>query len=404
MDWGLTPVRPKALEPMPWNVRNTMDLKKEFVALASQEGANRRELCRRFGISSKTGYKWLDRFGQQGATGLAEQSRRPARVSPRRTLPELEDRVIAIREAHPAWGGRKIAARLKALGVDSPAPSTITDILRRHGMLYTFGREPVQHAWQRFEHEAPNVLWQMDFKGDFAVGRARCYPLTVIDDHSRYNLALQGCPRTDSANVRERLTATFQRYGLPLRINTDNGAPFGVAQRARGALTPLMAWLVRLGIGIGIGISHSRPRHPQTNGKNERFHRSMKAEVLARRGFRTMVEAQQAFDCWRHVYNHERPHEGIDMQVPIERYTPSQRSFPPVLPPVEDAYSPDDLILVPDSYGRVRAFEYGFTVSTTLAGQPIAARPHPGKDGIYDLYYCHHRLMRVSMHDQHARA
>lgn len=120
-----------------------------------------------------------------------------------------------------------------------------------------------------------------------------------------------------------------------------------------------MVWLVRL----GIGISHSRPRHPQTNGKNERFHRSMKAEVLARSGFRTTDEAQQAFDRWRHIYNHERPHEAIKMQVPIERYRPSQRSFPAVLPPVEDAYSPDDLILVPDTCGRVRAFEYGHRLS-----------------------------------------
>ena len=160
-----------------------------------------------------------------------------------------------------------------------------------------------------------------------------------------------------------------------------------------------MAWLVRL----GIGISHSRPRHPQTNGKNERFHRSMKAEVLAMRGFPTMDDAQHAFDQWRRVYNHEWPHEGIGMQVPIERYRPSQRSYPEILPPVEEAYAPDDLILIPDRYGHVTAFEYSFTVSATLAGQPIAARPHPTEDGVYDPYYCHHRLMRVFMHDQLAR-
>jgi transposase InsO family protein len=213
-----------------------------------------------------------------------------------------------------------------------------------------------------------------DFKGHFALARGRCYPLTVIDDHSRYNLTLEACGRMDSECVQERLTATFVRYGLPLRINTDNGPPFGVpTKRANGAMTPLMTWLVRL----GISISHSRPRHPQTNGKNERFHRSLKAEVLARRGFRSMSDAQHAFDQWRYIYNHERPHEGIELQVPIERYRPSQRSFPAVLPTVEDAYSPNDLILVPDAYGRVRAFEYGFTVSATLAGQPIAARPHP---------------------------
>lgn len=377
-----------------------MDLKQEFVALASVDGANRRELCRRFGISPQTGYKWLERFAQQGGGGLVERSRRPV-VSPRRTNDELEERVLAIRVQHPAWGGRKIAARLKALGVHPPAPSTITGILRRHGLLYTFGREPVQHAWQRFEHEAPNVLWQMDFKGDFALSRGRCYPLTVIDDHSRYNLALQACPDIQTGGVQQHLTATFQRYGLPFRINTDNGSPFGTMETAyhRGAMTPLMVWLARL----GIHISHSRPRHPQTNGKNERFHRSMKAEVLARRGFVNMDEAQQAFDRWRRIYNHERPHEGIDMQVPIERYQPSPRSFPATLPPVEDAYSPDDLIAVPDRFGRFRLFEYGVTVSSNLAGLPIAARARADNDGDYDLYFCHHRLMKVSLRDQFAR-
>ena len=384
---------------MPWTTRNTMDLRRELVALASQEDVNRRELCRRFGISAKTGYKWLARFGQHGEAGLADRSRRP-NCSPKRTVPSAEDRVLSLREQHPAWGGRKIAARLRALGMaDVPAPSTVTDILRRHGALYIHGRAPIQPAWQRFEHDAPNALWQMDFKGHFALARGRCHPLTVIDDHSRYNLALQACPRTDSNNVQEQLTATFRRYGLPLRINTDNGPPFGVPSGGRAALTPLMAWLVRL----GITLSHSRPRHPQTNGKNERFHRSMKAEVLARRGFQSLEDAQQAFDRWRHIYNHERPHEAIGMQVPIERYRPSLRSFPEILPPVEEAYAPDDLILIPDRYGRVAAFEYEFTVSATLAGQPIAARPHPIQDGVYDLYYCHHRLMRVSLHDRYAR-
>jgi transposase InsO family protein len=385
---------------MTWNARSTMDLKQEFVALASQEGANRRELCRRFGISAPTGYKWLARFAEQGGVGLLDQSRRPAH-SPMRTSMELEERVLALREQHPAWGGRKIAARLKAQGLHPPAPSTVTDILRRNGALYTFGRAPVQHAWQRFEHDAPNALWQMDFKGDFAVGRGRCFPLTVIDDHSRYNLALQACTGIQTGPVVQHLTAVFQRYGLPLRINTDNGAPFGMREMAyaRGGMTPLMVWLVRL----GIRISHSRPRHPQTNGKNERFHRSMKAEVLARRGFVNLVEAQQSFDRWRHFYNHERPHEALDIQVPIERYTPSQRSFPQALPPVEEAYSPSDLIAVPDRNGAFRLFEYGFQVSPTLAGLPIAARSRAGHDGEYDIFFCHHRLTRVTVRDQFAR-
>ena len=383
---------------MPWNVRCTMNLKSEFVALASCEGANRRELCRRFGMSAKTGYKWLGRYAKAGTAGLEEHSRRPAR-SPARTALAMEDHVVALREKHPAWGGRKISARLAALGhADVPAPSTVTAILRRHGLLGAESLALPPHRWQRFEHAEPDALWQMDFKGDFALPRSRCYPLTVLDDHSRYNLVLGACSRPNTPSVQALLIEAFRRYGLPLRINTDNGPPFGTPSKLERGLTQLTLWLIRL----GISISHSRPHHPQTNGKDERFHRSFKAEVHARQGFMSLPQAQLAFDDWRQIYNHERPHQALDMATPIERFRPSPRAFPDTLPPVHEAYSPHDLILRPDRYGLIKIGDYGITVPQLLCGHPIAARPYTTIDGRFDLFFCHHRFMRVCLRDRYA--
>jgi transposase InsO family protein len=212
---------------MPWNPRDIMNLRLEFVELASHEGANRRELCRRFGISPKTAYKWLGRHAREGEAALADRSRRPSR-SPAHTAPPVEQRVVDLRQQHPAWGGRKISRRLRDLGYTGvPAPSTVTDILHRHGLISPEASEAAT-PWQRFEHAQPNELWQMDFKGwfDLQDGR-RCSPLTVLDDHSRFNLILEACSSTDTRAVLARLRQTFRRYGLPLRINADNGSPWG---------------------------------------------------------------------------------------------------------------------------------------------------------------------------------
>ncbi|MBB0187246.1 helix-turn-helix domain-containing protein [Burkholderia cepacia] len=243
---------------MPWSTRDTMSLRQEFVLLARQEGCNRRELCRRFGISPQTGYKWLARYVESGDAGLADRTRRPSH-SPMRTEAELEQAVIALRQQHPAWGGRKISRRLADLGwSDVPAPSTVTSILHRYGLIAPEASD-ASTPWQRFEHAEPNQLWQMDFKGGFALADGqRCSPLTVIDDHSRFNLVLAACTQTQSAVVQRHLRQAFERYGLPLRINADNGAPWGSPTRP-GQLTGLGVWLIRL----GVRLSYSRPAHPR---------------------------------------------------------------------------------------------------------------------------------------------
>jgi transposase InsO family protein len=216
---------------MPWQEVDTMMLRREFVELASQEGANVSELCRRHGISRKTGYKWLQRQGAGAGKleALQDRSRRPEHC-PHKTDSALEREVVKLRLRHPCWGGRKIAWRLAELGQARLTPSTVTRILHRHGLI-----EPEASAraapLQRFEHERPNAMWQMDFKGTFETLAGACLPLTVLDDHSRFNLVLNANARTDTATVKPLLERAFERYGLPVRINTDNGPPWGAPSR-----------------------------------------------------------------------------------------------------------------------------------------------------------------------------
>ncbi|ACO77361.1 Integrase, catalytic domain-containing protein [Azotobacter vinelandii CA] len=375
---------------MPWNIQDTMNLREEFVLLAQQEGSNRRELCRRFGISPQTAYKWLVRYEQQGRAGLADLSRRP-KTSPHLTSPSLEARVVELRQAHPCWGGRKLSRRLQDLGHPALAPSTITSILHRHGLIDPLASEAAV-PWKRFEHAAPNDLWQMDFKGYFQTSEGPCHPLTVLDDHSRFNLGLRACACQRHGTVQGELIGIFERYGLPVRINTDNGAPWG-ASRQPGQLTELAIWLIRL----GIRLSFSRPRHPQTNGKDERFHRSLKAEVLNGRSFHTLHQAQEAFDNWRVVYNHQRPHEALRMVTPVTRYRVSPRTYPVQLPTIE--YGPDDTVVTVKALGAIRFKGRSYKLSNPLRDQPVAIRPSGDTDGLYDVYFVHHKLVQIDLRE-----
>jgi transposase InsO family protein len=312
-----------------------MSLRQEFVTLAHGESVNFRDLCRRFGISPKTGSKWVRRSRQGGDAALADRSRRPHH-SPGRTAAATEQAVLALRARHPAWGGRKLRARLQALGqADVPAARTITAILGRHGLLG--GRAGQPRDFVRFEQAAPNDLWQRDFKGHvgLADGR-RCHPLTVLDDHSRFALGLRACADEQGATVQRELTELFGVYGLPGRMLMDNGSPWG--DDPDNPYTPLTVWLLRL----GVRVTHGRPYHPQTQGQDERFHRTLQAEVLTGGPFADLAAAQRRFDAWRAVYNLERPHEGLGLQVPARRYRPSPRPFPEALPPV--AYGPADVV------------------------------------------------------------
>jgi transposase InsO family protein len=372
---------------MPWMETTAVTQRREFLALHVQHTLPMAELCRRFGISRKTGYKWLGR-----KEDLNDRPRRP-RTSPTQTPAAVEAQVVELRGKHPAWGGRKISRRLSDLGfADIPRPSTVTHILRRHGLLVPRG---AGHGdpYQRFEHPAPNALWQMDFKGDFPLSAGRCFPLTALDDHSRFNLVLQSLGGQGVEQVRPWLQAAFERYGLPERINTDNGPPWGSPRVPGRSLSQLAIWLVRL----GIRISFSTPGHPQTNGKEERFHRSLKAEVLNGRSFHDHAHVQTELDRWREIYNHQRPHDAIGLAVPASRYHPSVRTFPNTLPAIE--YGPDDIVANVGWNGEVIFKGHRLRVSSALKDQPIAIRPRATKDGVYDLYYCHHRFAELDLQE-----
>jgi transposase InsO family protein len=371
---------------MPWSEVSIMGLRLEFVRLAGQEGANLSALCRRFGISRPTGYKWLRRARVEPAE-LGERSRRP-RHSPSRTDAAVEAEVVALRDAHPCWGGRKLARRLRDRGGAAvPSPSTITTILRRHGRLEP-GESAKHTAFVRFEHAAPNALWQMDFKGHFACGGGRCHPLTVLDDHARFALCLAACADQRGATVRTRLVATFERYGLPARIVVDNGSPWGDGPGS--PYTPLTVWLLRLGIGVG----HSRPYHPQTLGKDERFHRTLKAEVVQGRAFADLAQCQAAFDRWRDLYNLERPHAALDLAVPASRYQPSPRPYPPQLPPL--TYGPDDQVRRVQQGGWISFRGRAVRLPRGFAGQPVALRPTT-RDGVWQVVFATQQIAELDL-------
>jgi len=352
----------------------------EFVSLARVEGQEFKAACSRFGISRKTGYKWLERYSLEGEAGLVDRSRRP-KASPGKSSPKVEAMVVKLRKKHPSWGGRKLQRRLLALGhSDVPSASTITSILGRHGLLSELDGAGLPRGPRRFERDAPNDLWQMDFKGHFGmVGGGRCHPLTVLDDHSRYSIGLRACGDERGVTVMRELVGMFRVYGLPVQMLMDNGAPWG--DEGGQPWTIVTSWLVRL----GIRVTHIRPHHPQTQGKAERFHRTLKAEILRDRSHLDLAACQVDFDPWRDVYNHERPHEGIGLEVPASRYRMSERGYPENLPVVE--YGSDTEVRRVRTDGLITYRKRRIRIGKAFIGQPVGLRSTP-TDGLYEIFYC----------------
>ena len=378
---------------MPFTGVSAMDRKQEFVRLALAEGANRRELCRRFAVSQTLAYRLLGRYAAEGLAGLEERSRRPL-TSPDRTPGDVEAAVLAVRAEHPAWGGRKIAAVLKRRGLAAPSPSTITRILRRHGVeLGAFGGG--EQAFIRFEHAAPNDLWQMDFKGHVAMRCGRLHPLTVLDDHSRFCLVLAACDNEKTQTVKGHLTQAFERYGLPWRMTMDNGSPWG--NGPGDPFTPLGVWLMEQDIRIG----HSRPYHPQTQGKDERFHRSLKAEAMAGPPFEDLDHAARHLARWRCVYNTQRPHEALGMLTPIDRYAASPRAYRPTVEPFE--YGPDDQPRRVPAQTRISFKGQRWRVPKAFKGKLVAVRP-TSTDGLYDVVFRTTNIAAIDLRSQNRQS
>lgn len=377
---------------MPWKESSKMSSRLEFVTLATAEGANIRALCRSFGISPQTAYKLLARFKEHGIEGLQEQSRRP-HSSPRRSSAELESRVLELHDKYPCWGSRKLAALLPENG-GKPHPNTISAILRRHGRQVLPSTDVQSPAIKRFEHEAPNLLWQMDFKGHFPLTdprAGRCYPLTVLDDHSRFAICLTACSGETGDQVKQALTKAFKTYGLPERITCDNGNPWGTPKQ--NGLTKIEVWLIK----VGIQVSHSRPMHPQTQGKDERFHRTLKRELLNHVGFSSLQACQRALDGWRDQYNVIRPHHALGQKPPISRYTPSARPYPEQLPSVE--YDAGDEVRKVRGSGCISFSSRQLYVGEGLVGEFVAIRPSD-TDGLFHVIFCNRKVSEIDLRIQ----
>jgi transposase InsO family protein len=371
---------------MPWYKETVMSQKQQFVGWA-EVADSFNEACQRFRISRKTGYKWLTRFRRSGSAGLEDRSRRPY-SSPHKTSQEVEGRILAAREEHPAWGGRKLKRWLEDRGATGlPAPSTITEILRRHGRIdpeESRKREPLR----RFEAAQPNDLWQMDFKGPFRVELQPCHPLTILDDHSRFSVSLKACENHRRATVKRHLREAFDTYGLPQAMLVDNGGPWSPA--TMGDWTKLSIWLLRL----GVDVIRSRVRHPQTLGKDERFNRTVLIECIAGHNFTTFSQVQERFDRWREVYNQERPHESLGMKPPASRYRASPRSYPLSLPTIE--YEAQDRVRKVNHNGQISLDGRLWKIGKAFEGYPVGLRP-TNEDGRFHIYFCQHKLKEIDL-------
>jgi len=375
---------------MPWHTSTFMSQRFEFVVLASQAGINFRQLCQRFGISAKTGYKWCQRYLVGGQAALGDRSRRPQR-SPRQCPAAVAAAVIALRQQEPTWGARKLRRRLHDLAQPQvPAASTCTAILRRAGLLNPAVPPPT--PWQRFERAQPNELWQMDFKGHFPTQAGpRCHPLTVLDDHSRFNLVLHASANETGVSVRAALTAAFGTYGLPEALLCDNAPPWGAAEPVCPHTT-LSVWLLRL----GVRVLHGRPYHPQTQGKDERFHRTLNTELLHRHTWRDLAHCAELFPRYRHTYNCERPHDALRGDTPVRHYRPSPRSLPPSLPALD--YACGSLVRVVRPNGGLTFHGQTWYIGRAFAGLPVGLRPSPQTDGQWEVWFAHHRLGLINLH------
>jgi len=351
---------------MPWQKVEPMNEKVQFISDYLNHYFSVTELCERYGISRKTGYKWIDRYNLFGPEALLDQSRRPHH-SPNKTSDIIQQELLNLRSKHPFWGPKKLLWRIAKDHPDwsLPARSTTSLILKRNGCVKKRRKSMKRyHPGKSFAPVlAPNDTWTLDFKGHFKTRDGiYCYPLTLADQYSRYLLSCDGLYSTKHLPVKQILKRTFEIYGLPKRIRSDNGGPF--ASISLGRLSRLSVWWIRLGVMPEL----IEPRHPEQNGIHERMHRTLKQETVIPPA-KNLKEQQERFDCFRHEFNTERPHEGIGMQPPSDVYKPSFRSMPKKLPQVE--YPSHFEVRLVSTNGGIRWHKKRVCVSHLLTGEYV---------------------------------
>lgn len=367
---------------MPWKVRQVPEIRYAFVHQVRHLNRPVAAACRDFGISRKTGYKWLRRHDAEPGRPLADRSRRPRR-SPRRTAPETVERVLAVRDRF-GWGARKVHAYLLRHDQTPPARRTVGRILRRHGRIDP--PEPPDPP-SPFERGEPHRLWQLDFKGPVELQhRTTVHPLSILDDHSRFCLALRPLADHTKARLWDTLWETFGRFGLPEQILCDH--EFSTGPGGPRTLSWFEANLLRL----GVRPLHGRPYHPQTQGKVERFHGTLEREWLPhapRHDPRAFDDDAQNF---RHTYNHLRPHEAVDDQPPVARFTPSPRPRPHRLPPVE--HPEGSVVRRVGRVGEVRWNGCRILAGRGLIGQHVRIEQRQHELAVF---FCNHQLRAIPL-------
>jgi putative transposase len=370
---------------MGWKETCIMEERFKFIQECQSGDESLAELCRRYGVSRKTGYKWLERYREDGLDGLRDQSR-AADCHPNEVLEEVAGEVLEMRRRHPHWGPAKLRVRLQreAPEIIWPAASTIGAILKRAGLTvprkYRRKATPSQNPLR--QAAAANQVWSADFKGWFRCGDGRrCDPLTMTDGHSRFLLRCQAMEGMDERSAQAVMEASFREYGLPERIRTDNGEPF--ASVGVGGLSRLSVWWIKL----GIQPERIRPGKPQHNGRHERMHRSLK-QATAQPPAANLRQQQEAFDRFRQEYNGERPHAALQMKTPAELYLPSGRSYPARLG--EPEYSGEWEVRSVGPCGTMRWQNVKIFVGKVLAGEELGLEPVD--EGQWKLWFFGHPL------------
>jgi transposase InsO family protein len=357
-----------------------MSRRLEFVEDAQRGLYAMTELCARYGISRRVGYKWLARYEADGVDGLADQ-RRVAHAHPHRMPAEIAAALLACRGAHPTWGPRKLLAYLARRHPRTawPAASSVGALLKREGLVRVRRRRPApgHPGPPTAPMDVPNATWTADFKGQFRTGDgAYCYPLTICDGYSRYLLACRGLPSVETAGARPVFERLFREHGLPTRIRSDNGVPF--ATSALGRLSQLSAWWIKLGIAPEL----TEPSSPQQNGQHERMHRTLKAEAT-KPAKATLRAQQRRFDAFQREYNTERPHEALGNATPADHYTTSPRPYPRRL--ADPEYPGHFQVRYVSRNGGVRWHNRWVNVSHVLAEEYVGLEEVA--DGIWSVYF-----------------
>lgn len=382
---------------MPWMETSPVEQRKRFIEDHRLGLYAMKELSERYGVSRKTGYKWLDRFEEGGLRGLHDRSRRPHHC-PHRISGEIARLICGARSQHPSWGPEKLLQWLapRYPGVDWPAISTAGDLLARRGLVKKGRRR------RHYQHPGvvlpttrqPNDLWTADFKGHFRTRDALyCYPLTVADLHTRYLLACHGLLGTKGREVRPVFERLFREYGLPRAIRTDNGVPFATC--GIHGLSQLNVWWLRL------GIQHQRilPGQPQQNGAHERMHKTLKGEAT-RPPRANLAGQQRAFNRFRYLYNEERPHESLEGKTPASLYLPSDREYTGKLPPIE--YPGHFIVKRITNAGTFRFKKRLLFIANALKQHSIGLEEVA--DGIWSIHFCNVLLGKVDERDGIIRA